>query len=170
MDYLVDGAGPLVVVDVAEEGDVDAVLLPELLQALAALGLLEGALHGVPVVGGVAQHAVRREDEPRLVLPVHRREALLDERVLRRALPPVVLRVGDAEPEHPVVHLVPEVGSVLRRVVVVGLGRHAALAAGVLDVEEASGVGPVPLVVAAARDTQAQIEMQSYSEKKNVRD
>jgi hypothetical protein len=40
---------------------------------------------------------VRREDEPRLVLPVHRGEAVLDEVVLRRAHPPVVLRVGDAE-------------------------------------------------------------------------
>ena len=76
--------------DVAKVGDVDAVLLPQLLQVLAALGLLEGAFAGVPCVGGVAQHAVRREDEPRLVLPVHRREAPLDERVLRRALPPVV--------------------------------------------------------------------------------
>jgi hypothetical protein len=143
---LVHGAGALVVVDVAEEGDVDAVLLPQLLQALAALGLLVRALHRVPRVGGVAQHAVRREDEPRLVLPVHRREAVLDPLVLRRALPPVVLRVGDAEPEHAVVHLVPEVGPVLGRVVVVGLRRHAA---GILHVEEPAAVGPVPLVVAA---------------------
>jgi hypothetical protein len=74
---LVHGAGALVVVDVAEEGDVDAVPLPQLLQALAALGLLVRALHRVPRVGGVAQHAVRREDEPRLVLPVHCRQAVL---------------------------------------------------------------------------------------------
>ncbi|BAT06395.1 Os08g0530801, partial [Oryza sativa Japonica Group] len=105
---LVHRARPLVVVDVAEEGDVDAVALPQPLQALPPFGLLEGALVGVPPVGGVAQHAVRREDEPRLVLPVHRRQALLDELVLVGTLPPVVLRVRDAEPEHPVVHLVPK--------------------------------------------------------------
>uniref|UniRef100_A0A0A9DMF7 Uncharacterized protein n=1 Tax=Arundo donax TaxID=35708 RepID=A0A0A9DMF7_ARUDO len=137
------------VVDVPEEGDVDAVLLPQLLEALAALWLLEGALHGVPQVGRVAQHAVRREDEPRLVLPVHRREAVLNELVLCRALPPVVLSVRDAEPEHAVVHLVPEVCSVLGRVVVHSLGRHAALATGSHCVKESPGVGPFSLVVAA---------------------
>uniref|UniRef100_A0A8R7R239 Uncharacterized protein n=1 Tax=Triticum urartu TaxID=4572 RepID=A0A8R7R239_TRIUA len=80
---LIERASTLVVVDVAEEGNVDAVPLPQLLQALPALGLLERALVGVPRVGGVTQHPVRREDEPRLVLPVHRGEALLDELVLR---------------------------------------------------------------------------------------
>uniref|UniRef100_A0A0A8YSZ8 Uncharacterized protein n=1 Tax=Arundo donax TaxID=35708 RepID=A0A0A8YSZ8_ARUDO len=74
---------------------------------------------------------------------------MLDELVLRRALAPVVLRVGDAEPEHAVIDIVPEVCSVCGRVVVVCLGRHAALAAGIRHVEKPSGVGPVSLVVTA---------------------
>lgn len=50
---------------------------------------------------------MRDEHQPWLLLPVHRGEAALDERVLLRAFPPVVLAVRHAEPEHPVVRLVP---------------------------------------------------------------
>lgn len=50
---------------------------------------------------------MRDEHQPWLLLPVHRGEAALDERVLLRAFPPVVLAVRHAESEHPVVRLVP---------------------------------------------------------------
>jgi hypothetical protein len=93
---------------VAVHGEVHPVLLPELLQRLAPHGLLEGALRLVVGAGGVTQDAVREEDEPWLLLPVHGGQALLDELVLLGAWPPVLFRVGDAEPEHAVVRLVPE--------------------------------------------------------------
>jgi hypothetical protein len=51
---------------------------------------------------------VREEDEPRLLLPVDRRQALLDELVLLGPRPPVLFRVCDAEPEHAVVRRVPD--------------------------------------------------------------
>jgi hypothetical protein len=105
---LVHRARPLVAVHVAVHGEVHPVLLPELLQRLAPHGLLEGALRLVVGAGGVTQDAVREEDEPWLLLPVHGGQALLDELVLLGAWPPVLFRVGDAEPEHAVVRLVPE--------------------------------------------------------------
>jgi len=97
-------------VDVAIEGEVDLVLLPELLQRFPPHGLLESALRFVVGAGRVAENTVREEDEPRLLLPVHRRQALLDELVLLGARPPVLFGVCDAEPEHAVVCRVPDQG------------------------------------------------------------
>ena len=47
---------------------------------------------------------MREEDEPRLFLPINRRQAVLDEPVLLRAWPLVQLGIGYAETEHPVIH------------------------------------------------------------------
>lgn len=105
--YLVDRACPLVVVDMAVERQVHPVLLPELLEALPGHGLRERAVDAVEEAGGVAEDAVRDEHQPRLLLPVDRGEAALDELVLLRAFPPVVLAVRHAEPEHAVVCRVP---------------------------------------------------------------
>lgn len=105
--YLVDRACPLVVVDMAVERQVHPVLLPELLEALPGHGLGERAVDAVEEAGGVAEDAVRDEHQPRLLLPVDRGEAALDELVLLRAFPPVVLAVRHAEPEHAVVCRVP---------------------------------------------------------------
>jgi hypothetical protein len=106
--HLVDWARPLVAVDVSIEGEVDLVLLPELLQRFPPHGLLERALRLVVGAGRVPKDAVREEDEPRLLLPVDGRQAPLDEPVLLGPGPPVLLRVSDAEPEHAVVRCVPE--------------------------------------------------------------
>jgi len=112
--HLVDGACPFIAVDVAIEGEVDLVLLPELLQRFPPHGLLERALRFVVGAGRVAENTVREEDEPSLLLPVHRRQALLDEPVLLGPRPPVLFGVCDAEPEHAVVCRVP--GERLRNV------------------------------------------------------
>jgi len=47
------------------------------------------------------------EYQPRLFLPVDRGEAVLDELVLLRAFPPVVLAVRNAEPKHAIICGVP---------------------------------------------------------------
>lgn len=60
------------------------------------------------------------EDEPGLLLPVDRRQAMLDELVLLSSRPPVLFGVGYAESEHAVVCRVP--GGVEGTVVRVLLG------------------------------------------------
>ena len=108
--HLIDWACPLIAVDVAIEGKIDLVLLPEFLQSFPPHRFLERALGFIVCARGVPENTVCKEDKPWLLLPVDRRQALLDELVLLGPRPPVLFRVSNAEPEHAVVCGVPEEG------------------------------------------------------------
>lgn len=87
----------------AVERDVHPVLLPQLLKAFPGHRLGKRSFLAVEETGGVAKDAMSDEYQPRLLLPVNRGEAVLDELVLLRAFSPVMLAVRDTEPEHAVI-------------------------------------------------------------------
>ena len=91
----------------AVERQVHPILLLELLEALPGHWLSERSVSAVEETGRVAEDAMSDEYQPRLFLPVDRGEAVLDELVLLRAFPPVVLAVRNAEPKHAIICGVP---------------------------------------------------------------
>jgi hypothetical protein len=62
--YLINGAYPFIVMDMAEKCDVHPVLLPKLLQAIPSHGLFKGPLVGIPIIGGISKNTMSSKDQP----------------------------------------------------------------------------------------------------------
>jgi hypothetical protein len=62
--YLVNGACPFIVMDMAEKCNVHPVLLPKLLQAHPSHGIFKCATLGIPISGGISKSTMRSKDQP----------------------------------------------------------------------------------------------------------
>lgn len=105
--YLVYGACSFIVMDVAVKRNIHFVFLPKSLQTFPSHGLFKCALQPIPVVGGIPEHPMGNKDQPRLLLPIHRCKAFLNEPVLFRPLPPVMFAVSYTEVKHAIICRVP---------------------------------------------------------------
>lgn len=106
--YLVDWAGPLIVVNMPIECNVHFIFLPELLKAIPSHGLFEGALCSIIRARWITEHTMSSKYQPWLFLPIYRGKAAFDKCILFRAFSPIMLSVRYAEVEHAIVCRIPE--------------------------------------------------------------
>ena len=105
--YLVYGAWPFIVMNMAIKCYIDLVFLPKLLQAFPSHGLFKWALHTIPVIRGIAKDSMSSKNQPWLFPPIYGCKALLNEPILFRSLSPVMFTVGYAETEHTIICWIP---------------------------------------------------------------
>ena len=87
--YLIDRAGPFIVVDMTKEGNVNLVLLPELLKVISSHGLSKRPFIRVRFIRGITEYTMSQEDQPGLFLSINCRQAVFNELILLRAFSPV---------------------------------------------------------------------------------
>lgn len=105
--YLVDGACPFIVMDMAVKCNVYLVLLPKFLQAFPSHRLFKCTPLTIPFVRRITKDTMSCKDQPRLLLSIHRCKTILDELVLLCSLPPVMFCVSYTKVKHSVICRIP---------------------------------------------------------------
>lgn len=95
--HLIDRASSFIIVDMAIKGNVNLVLLPQLLQALTSHGLCKCTFKCIVWTWWVPQHTVGKKNQPWLFLTVHWSKAILKKLVLLWTLPPILFWVCHTE-------------------------------------------------------------------------
>lgn len=113
--YLINWTCSFVVMDMAIEGNINPILLPEILKAFPSHRLLKWALRCIPVIGRVAEHTMSSEYQPRLFLSICWCKALLYESVLFWPLSPVMFCISYTKPEQSIIRWIPDDYSTLRQ-------------------------------------------------------
>lgn len=105
--YLIYWASPFIIMDMAIKGEVNLILLPELLQIVSPPWLIKCPFKGVEDSRRVPQHSVSYENKPRLLLPIHWCETILQKLVLFRAFSPIQFCVCNAKMKHSPIRCIP---------------------------------------------------------------
>lgn len=105
--YLINGACPFVVMDMAIKSNIYFVSLPKFLQTFPSHGLFKWPFRPIVKVRGISKHTMSSKDQPRLFLSVYCCKAMLNEFVLFRSFPPIMFSVSYTEAKHAIIRGIP---------------------------------------------------------------